>query len=84
MTAWPYTPRTSITEARASDEARRRRDLEEAKAAGLSPDEIGPYLRALATFDAWTPAWEARCALEEAECLAERRRAVLAAVGEAP
>ena len=78
MTAWPYTPRTSITEARASDEARRRRDLEEAKAAGLSPDEIGPYLRALAIFDAWTPAWEEREALAEALALAARRLAVLA------
>jgi hypothetical protein len=72
---WPYVPETSLTEARASDIARRRRDREEARAAGLAPGEVGPFLAALRVFDANTPAWEERMALERARVLrAERLR----------
>ena len=78
MTGWPFTPRTSIAEARASDTARRWRDHEEARAAGLRPDEVGPFLAALAVYDAATPAFVERCALQEALRLAELRQAVIA------
>jgi predicted transcriptional regulator len=77
VTGWPFTPRTSIAEARAGDTARRWRDHEEARAAGLRPDEVGPFLAALAAYDSATPAWVERCALEEALRLAELRQAVI-------
>lgn len=81
---WPFVPTVSLLEARASDDARLRLDLENALAAGLSEAELGPYLAALARFDEGTPAWEAYLAAERAQAdlertkaLVEERRAVL-------
>lgn len=72
---WPYTPQTTLVEARATAEGRRRRDLEEARAAGLSEEELPAYLAALATYDAMVPVWEARERVAELAALeAERER----------
>jgi hypothetical protein len=81
VTIWPYVPETSITEARSNELARRRRDREEARAAGLAPGEVGPFLAALRVFDANTPAWEERMALERARVLRDERLRIEAEEG---
>jgi hypothetical protein len=67
-------PSVSIEEALGSESARRERDRQLAAWCGLSDDEVEPFLRRLRLFDARTPAWEERMALEEALQIAKLRR----------
>lgn len=74
---WPPAVTVTIEEALASPSARAERDRQFAASCGLTGEEAEPFLRRLAEFDARTPAWREREALQEAVDYAERRRAVL-------
>lgn len=74
---WPPLVTVSVAEALASTAKRAERDRQLAASCGMDAGETEAFLRRLAEFDARTPAWEARCALEDAVDYAEQRRAVL-------
>lgn len=58
-------PAVSTFEALRSETARSERDRQLAAWCGLNEDELGPFLRRLREYDARTPAWREREALEE-------------------
>lgn len=71
----PY-PVVALEDARRSPAARRERDRQLGRWAGLSEDELPGFLRDMALFDLRTEAWDERLALQEAETLRARRRAL--------